>query len=289
MESKLEEMLARRIADLADEAHPLSVGSEELTGRVRRRRRARNTTLVVVAGAAAATAVGIPQIWAATRPAGHPGGTTGSTSPDIMVAAAPPSWVNAPPKYCGAPRVTTPSTPEADSSGPPDQGALDRAARTIENVIGGGKEVTKGGRTPGTLERSYAGVAIDNTWRKVTVYRLPNDRLDTAVCGAVHDVTVEIRGAYRNETDAGRIVTQIVAQPKHPTFEIYGVGPLPDGRIQVDTDHPAEAAKALAHYGPGIVTRQSSRSQPLRGGDLGPAKPGPPGDPVPTTPQITPK
>ncbi|WP_026416962.1 hypothetical protein [Actinomadura oligospora] len=289
MESKLEDMLARRIADLAGEAHPLSVGSEELTRRVRRRRRARNTTLVVVAGAAAATAVGIPQIWAATRPAGHPGATTGSTSPDTMIAAAPPSWINAPAKYCGTPRKTTPSTPQPGSSGPPGQAALDRAARAIENAVGGGKEVTKGGRQPGPLERWYAGLAIDNTWHKVTVYRLPSDRLDTAVCGAVHDVTVEIRGAYRNETDAGRLVTQIMAQPKQPTFEIFGGGPLPDGRIDINTDHPAEAAKALARYGPGIITHQSSRPEPLQGGNLGPAEPSLPGGTAPVPPQTTPR
>ncbi|MFC5181748.1 hypothetical protein [Actinomadura harenae] len=287
MESKLEEILARRISDLADEAHPLSVGSEELTRRVRRRRRARNTTLVVAAGAAAATAVGIPQIWAATRPAGNPG-TTGSTSPETLVAVAPPSWVNAPPKYCGAARQASPTTPEPGSSGPPDQAALARAAGTIENAIGGGKAVIKGGRRPGSLERWYAGISIDTAWRKVTVYRIPNGRLDKAVCSAVHDVTVEIRGAYRNETDADRIVTRIIGQPKHSDFEIFGVGRLPDGRIDVGTDHPAEAAKALSRYGPGIVTHQSGRSEPLQGRFLGPPSPGLAHNPAPTTPQTTP-
>ncbi|MFC4913388.1 hypothetical protein [Actinomadura gamaensis] len=288
MESKVEEMLARRIAELADEAHPLSVGPDELARRVRRRRRTRNATVVVVAGAAAATAVGIPQIWAATRPSGHPGTATGSASPDIMIAAAPPPGVAAPPKYCGAARRTTPTTPDPRQSAPPDQAALDRAARTIENVVGGGKEITKNGRRPGPLERWYAGVAIDNAWRKVIVYRLPNDRFDTAVCGAVHDVTVEIRGAYRNEADAGHIVTRIMAQPKQPTFEIFGGGPLPDGRIEVYTDHPAEATRALAAYGPGITARQASRPQPLQGSDPG-SSPDTPRTGIGTvTPQTTP-
>ncbi|RFU43551.1 hypothetical protein DZF91_00495 [Actinomadura logoneensis] len=288
MESKLEEMLARRIGELADEAHPLSVGSDELTRRVRRRRRVRNTTIVAVAGAAAATAVGIPQIWAATRPAGHPGPTT-STSRDIMVAVAPPPGVDAPPKFCGAPRRTSPAAPSPGSSGPPDQPALGRAAATIQNVVGGGKEVTKNGRRPGPLERWYAGLAMDTAWRKVVVYRLPSDRLDTAVCGAVRDVTVEIRGAYRNEADAQRLVSQIMAQPKQPTFEIFGIGPLPDGRIEVSTDHPGEAVKALSHYGPGITARQATSPSPLNGGNtLGPARNAPSGGLTTTSPRTTP-
>ncbi|MEV4252934.1 hypothetical protein AB0J52_07160 [Spirillospora sp. NPDC049652] len=291
MESKLEEMLARRIGELADEAHPLSVGSAELTRRVRRRRRARNATIVAVAGAAAATAVGIPQIWAASRPAGQPAttGTIGTRSPNTLIAVAPPPGVDAPPKYCGAPRRSTPLTPDPTSSSPPDQAALGRAAATIQNVVGGGKEVTKHGRRPGPLERWYAGLAIDTAWRKVIVYRLPSERLDTAVCGAVHDVTVEIRGAYRNEADANRVVSQIMARPKQPAFDIFSVGPLPDGRIEVATDHPAEAARALAHYGPGITTRQSSRPRPLNGGgNVGPAQNTPTTGLMPATPHTTP-
>lgn len=287
MESKLEEMLARRIAELADEAHPLSVGSDELTRRVQRRRHARNATIIAVAGAAAAAAVGVPQIWAATRPGGHPGTTT-SSSPDILIGAAPPPGVDAPPKYCGAQRQTSATTPAPGQSAPPDQAVLGRAASTIENVVGGGKVVTKGARQPGPLERWFAGLAIDNTWRKVTVYRLPSDRLDTAICGAVHDVTVEIRGAYRNKADAGSLVSQIAAQPKQPTFEIFSVGPLPDGRIEINTDHPAEAAKALSRYGPGIITHQSSSPRPLQGGDLGPAQNAPTAGVAPATPHTTP-
>lgn len=292
MESKLEELLARRIGELADEAHPLSAGSAELTRRVRRRRRTRNATIAVVAGAAAATAVGVPQIWAATHPTVHPDIATGrgsvSVSPELKLGAAPPPGVNAAPKFCGAPRHTTPSTPGPHQSGPPDQAALDRAARTIENVVGGGKEVTKGGRKAGPLERWYAGLAIDTTWRKVTVYRVPNDRLDTAVCGAVRDVTVEIRGAYRNEADANRIVAQIMAHPKQPTFEVFSGGHLPDGRIEVTTDHPAEAAGVLAHYGPGITARQGTRptTAPFVGGGAGPANPKT--GIAPATPRTTP-
>ncbi|MQY03781.1 hypothetical protein [Actinomadura macrotermitis] len=247
-----EDLISRRLAELAGETGPLRVDGAQVARRVRRRRR---SGAAVAAGAlATAGAIGAAWLW--------PGAPPVDRSPAVVAA---PSTAR-PSKYCGAPRRTSPVVAAPQASEPPDQSVLDRAARTIDRVAGGGKEVYKGGRRPGEFARWYAGVEISNEWRQVTVYRLPNARLDAAICAAAKDVTVEIRDAVRSHQEAERLVDRLLRFQKGAGFLIFTIGPEEDGSIHITTDHPDIARKVLGGYATHLTIEQGDPLQALVGG-----------------------
>jgi hypothetical protein len=242
------EMIRRRFRDLADQAGPLRTGSGFLR-RVRRRRRIQGLSAVFACAGLVAGGVGVTSPLPGQSPTGS--------------AAAARSHR---PTYCGAPRRLIPSAPNPRSSAPPDQRVVDNALRKIEAIGGGGKDVVKGGKPPGRFAPWYGGVEISTEWRKVIVYRLPHPALDAAICGAVHDVTVEFNYAVQSAVAANRlgnqILTEIGSGHRHG-FQVFEVSLPPDGRIVVGVDHPGAARKALARYGPSVVVTRARPPLPL--------------------------
>ena len=240
-----EELISRRLTELAGEAGPLTADEPELMRRVLRRRAIQNGSVVAAAMAVTAGAVLLPQA------------LSGSGTSRVAADAAPATA-----KYCGATRRVSPSPIDPRASSPAGQEALDTAAGTVERIAGAGKAVIKGGAPPGAYARWYGGVAISSEWHSVIVYRLPNPALDQAICAAIHDVTVELRPAVRSEGEAQDLASRIINNPPKQV-KIFSVAADPDGRVEVSTDNVALATKALTAYGPYLVIK---KGQPVRAG-----------------------
>jgi hypothetical protein len=243
------EMISRRFGDLADQAGPLQLDDDQLLRRIRRRRRVQGISAVALCAGLTAGVVGLTFL------------LSGHTPRQTAAAAAKTSA----PKYCGAPGRLTQIPIDPRASGPPDQGVLDDAARKIDAIAGGGKDVTKGGKKPGKFFRWYGGVEISNEWRKVIVYRLPNPELDAAICNAVHEVTVQLNDIVQSAAEANRLAQQIIKETgfrKQSGFQIFTVATLMDGRVSVGVDNPGVARKALARYGPYLVIAKGAPARP---------------------------
>lgn len=237
------EVISRRLNDLAGQAGPLR--TQDLRRLVRRRRKLQATSAGFACAGLAAGALGLASLLsgqAAPQPPGH-------------ALATGPAGDRHPPTYCGAPRRASPIPPDPQASGPADQPVLDGAAQKID-AIGGGKAVTHGWQPPGKFAPWYGGVEISTEWREVIVYRLPHPALDAAICGTVHDVTVELRDAVQSAVAANRLASQIMASidaGHHAGFLVFGVAINPDGTITIGTDHLAAARRAFARYGPYVL------------------------------------
>ncbi|MEV6006159.1 hypothetical protein AB0M29_05075 [Streptomyces sp. NPDC051976] len=245
-----DEVISRGLGELAEQAGPPRIDVTAVTRLVRRRRKRQGT--VALAGCAAVT-VGV---LGSTTP--WDGGRSAATS---VRPASSTSATHTAPAHCGAPPPGTGRPPHAA----PSRSALDAAAGTIEQISGGGKNVTKGGAKPGTYSRWYGGVAVDGTAHEVILYRIPGSGLDQAVCSRIREVTVELRDAVRSMADTQRLADRIsreVALGAHPGFRLFTMALGADGTLSFTSDHPDAAREALRGYGPGVTVTYGQAVRP---------------------------
>jgi hypothetical protein len=233
-----DEMISRRLQELAAQAGPLRTA--DLRRRVRRRRRILGASAVFTSAGLTAGVVGVASVLSGQHPQ------------QVAIARAQAH----PPVYCGAPRRLNPILPDPQASAPADQVVLDSTAQAVDAIGGGGKDVIKGDKRPGRFSPWYGGVEISTEWRMVIVYRVPHPALDAAICDAVHNVTVELRYAVQSAIAANRLSGQIVTRigsGHQPGFQIFEISNGLDGRVTVGVDHPPAARKALARFGPYVL------------------------------------
>jgi hypothetical protein len=136
-----------------------------------------------------------------------------------------------------------PGTPSPRASGQANDSTLEKTAGTIEPFLKNS--------FPGT----FAGLVVDHAHRRMTIYRKPDRRLDTAVRARALHVDVAFHDARYSLRQMQILADRIIADQdywRNHGVEIQVVGPKSDGSgVEVDTPQgtaPQQAALRL-HYG----------------------------------------